>query len=70
MTKTSRNSDAVNQRVYRERVKESVIVLRFPLHKDVVREWLVRAGVAADLADYDRQKAGEVLAEFWENHEG
>ena len=70
MTETSRNSKAVNQQRYRERQSVSVIVLPFPLHKDVVRVWLVRAGASADLADHDRQKAGKVLAEFWENQDG
>ena len=60
---------AINQRHYRAHQKESVIVLPFPLHKDVVRERLVQAGAPADLADHDRQKAGKVLAEFWENQD-
>ena len=40
-------------------------------HFDRQKRWgLVRAGAPADLADHDRQKAGEVLAEFWENQDG
>ncbi len=69
MKKRSPTPKAINQKRYRERQNVSVIVLPFPLHKDVVRERLVRAGASADLAEQDRQAAGAVLAELWENQD-
>ena len=64
MRELSQTKQAINQRRYRKRVRESVIYLPVPLYEDTVRIFLSRAGKLVDLKK--RRAAGKALGEYLE----
>jgi hypothetical protein len=66
---SAKERKAANQRLYRNRHRQSVKVYPIPLPEDVARILLMRAGNCADLAARDRRAAGEALGQWLESHE-